>query len=116
MDSQCQSPPPPCTTACQEYTGTYEPGDTENAFHGWYDVQGCGKCNDYCRWVEGTGSGGNPAPVIFPNGSLLGLWRGGLNSTRPWSTIQRVTATNWKDPSTYKPEYDDLFPDVHSAE
>jgi len=66
--------------------------------------------------LQGTGIDTNLSPVIFPNGSLLGLWRGGLNSTRPWSTIQRVTATNWKDPSTYKPEYDDLFPDVHSTE
>ena len=27
----------------------------------WYDLQGCGKCNDYCRWVKGTGSGGDPS-------------------------------------------------------
>jgi len=31
-------------------------------FRGWYDVQGCGQCNDYCRWVgetatDGTGFG-----------------------------------------------------------
>eukprot|EP00930_Biecheleria_cincta_P034655 TRINITY_DN2391_c0_g1_i4.p1 TRINITY_DN2391_c0_g1~~TRINITY_DN2391_c0_g1_i4.p1 ORF type:complete len:703 (+),score=68.91 TRINITY_DN2391_c0_g1_i4:67-2175(+) len=30
-------------------------------FRGWYDVQGCGKCLDYCRWVGGSGSGGDPS-------------------------------------------------------
>ena len=30
------------------------------ALAGWYDTQGCGKCNDYCRWVGFSGSGGNP--------------------------------------------------------
>jgi hypothetical protein len=54
--------------------------------------------------------------VIAGDGSLLGLWRGGLNATRPWSTIQRVTATDWKDPASYTPEYTDLFPAVHSTE
>ena len=29
-------------------------------FRGWYDVSGCGQCNDYCRWVGDGGSGGNP--------------------------------------------------------
>jgi len=32
----------------------------EDEFRGWYDVQGCGKCNDYCRWVGDSGSGGSP--------------------------------------------------------
>jgi hypothetical protein len=30
-------------------------------FRGWYDVQGCGQCNDYCRWVGNGGPGGNPS-------------------------------------------------------
>lgn len=29
-------------------------------YRGWYDVQGCGKCNDYCRWVGDSNSGGDP--------------------------------------------------------
>ena len=29
-------------------------------WRGWYDIQGCGKCNDYCRWVGDSGSGGDP--------------------------------------------------------
>jgi len=31
-----------------------------DAYRGWYDVQGCGRCNDYCRWVGYLGSGGDP--------------------------------------------------------
>jgi len=27
---------------------------------GWFDLQGCGQCNDYCRWIGGLASGGNP--------------------------------------------------------
>ena len=40
-------------------TSTADSGWTDN-YRGWYDVQGCGKCNDYCRWVGNSGSGGNP--------------------------------------------------------
>ena len=31
-----------------------------DAYRGWYDTQGCGKCNDYCRWVGNSGAGGDP--------------------------------------------------------
>jgi len=29
-------------------------------YRGWYDIQDCGVCRDYCRWL-GSGSGGDPA-------------------------------------------------------
>jgi len=32
-----------------------------DAYRGWYDVQGCGECNDYCRWVGNSGSHGDPS-------------------------------------------------------
>jgi len=36
-----------------------------DGFRGWYDVRGCGRCRDYCRWVDHAGSvgrsGGDPA-------------------------------------------------------
>jgi hypothetical protein len=32
-----------------------------DAFRGWYDVTGQGCCNDYCRWVGDSGSGGDPS-------------------------------------------------------
>ena len=41
-------------------SATGDAGYTDS-YRGWYDVQGCGKCNDYCRWVKGTGSGGDPS-------------------------------------------------------
>jgi hypothetical protein len=66
--------------------------------------------------LNGSGIDTNLSPVILADGSLVGLWRGGLNATRPWSTIQRVAASNWRDPATYIPEYNDLFPEVHSTE
>lgn len=32
----------------------------QDEFRGWYDVQECGQCNDYCRWVGEGVSGGSP--------------------------------------------------------
>ena len=32
----------------------------EDEWRGWYDGNGCGKCNLYCRWVGESGSGGSP--------------------------------------------------------
>ena len=32
-----------------------------DAFWGWYDVDRCGSCNHYCRWVGNSGSGGDPS-------------------------------------------------------
>ena len=29
----------------------------EDRYRGWYDVQKCGRCQDYCRWVGHSGSG-----------------------------------------------------------
>ena len=48
--------PAPCMEAQPEIVDS---GFTD-AFQGWYDVQGCGACNDYCRWVGRSGSGGDP--------------------------------------------------------
>ena len=28
---------------------------------GWYDINNCGECNAYCRWVGNNGSGGDPS-------------------------------------------------------
>lgn len=33
----------------------------EDKYRGWYDAQGCGQKNDYCRWVGNAGTGGDPA-------------------------------------------------------
>ena len=34
-------------------------------YSGWYDVQGCGKKTDYCRWVGDKGANHNPAKKTF---------------------------------------------------
>ena len=30
-------------------------------YRGWYDINNCGECNAYCRWVGNNGSGGDPS-------------------------------------------------------
>ena len=40
-------------------TTRYDPGYRDK-WRGWYDVQKCGKCHDYCRWVGDSGPGGDP--------------------------------------------------------
>jgi len=46
-----------CTTG----TDTSTPGVSDN-YNGWYDVQRCGTCNEYCYW-DGSTSGGDPQEV-----------------------------------------------------
>jgi len=48
------------TTCAAVSSSTADAGYADN-YRGWYDVQRCGKCNDYCRWVGNNGSGGDPA-------------------------------------------------------
>eukprot|EP01050_Picozoa_sp_SAG11_P028655 SAG11_NODE_7747_length_1101_cov_1.488024_2_plen_235_part_00 len=47
----------------------------------------------------------NLAPVIYPNGSLVGLWRGRYPAIpqvqKAGMGIYTVRATNWKEPATY---------------
>jgi len=45
---------------CMEPQAELEDTGFTDAYQGWYDVQGCGVCNDYCRWVGRSGSGGDP--------------------------------------------------------
>merc|ERR1719310_1522999 len=51
--------PPPPKVCLPKSTNDYDPG-WDDAYGGWFDLQDCNGCNDYCRWVNGTGSGGNP--------------------------------------------------------
>mmetsp|Transcript_14763 Transcript_14763/g.20910 ORF Transcript_14763/g.20910 Transcript_14763/m.20910 type:complete len:842 (-) Transcript_14763:293-2818(-) len=47
----------------QNFDWTYTLYETIDEYAGWYDLNGCGECNDYCRWVSwwnGQESGGNP--------------------------------------------------------
>jgi hypothetical protein len=42
----------------------------------------------------------NAAPVIKPDGSLVGMWRDHHPSNK-YSTPHLFTASNWSDPTTY---------------
>jgi len=52
-----------------------------DAFQGWYDVQGCGTCNDYCRWVGRSGSGGDPTTRLAKGDSWWSCQLAGHTST-----------------------------------
>ena len=47
----------------------------------------------------------NLSPIIFPNGSLLGLWRNDDDR----GSIHAATASDWRDPNTYVQHTEDLF-------
>ena len=47
----------------------------------------------------------NLSPLIFPNGSLLGLWRNDDDR----GSIHTVTATDWRNASSYAQHTFDLF-------
>jgi len=51
-------------SACMPAMAGNEDEGYADEFRGWYDVQGCGKCNDYCRWVGDCGPGGSPAADV----------------------------------------------------
>jgi len=46
---------------CLPKSTSSEDGGYADDFRGWYDVQSCGRCYDYCRWVGDSGPGGDPA-------------------------------------------------------
>ena len=58
----------------------------------------------------------NLAPVILPNGSLVGIWRTWGDSSCPHvhggSCPHLVTASHWKNASTYVFRSDALFPEL----
>ena len=61
-------------------TSTAEAGITTDAYYGWYDVQGCGKCNDYCRWI-GSSSGGDPKLILKAASSYWSCRKAGDSTT-----------------------------------
>lgn len=67
-----------------------------DSYRGWYDVQGCGKCNDYCRWVGNTGSGGDPATKLSV-GSKGSYW-----SCRLAGSSKSLSPRNYFKTFTYK--------------
>jgi hypothetical protein len=79
MHPKCQGKgfPAICMDAQPEIVDT---GFTD-AFQGWYDVQGCGTCNDYCRWVGRSGSGGDPKDRLAKGDSWWSCQLAGHEST-----------------------------------
>jgi hypothetical protein len=59
--------------------GWDDPGYPDN-YRGWYDVQGCGQCNDYCRWVGNAGSGGDPNIKLMKGDSFWSCRKAGTNT------------------------------------
>ena len=67
---------------------------------------------DYHTLLQGGDT--NFAPVIHLNGSIVGMWRRwgpGNGGSRQYL----VTASDWKDPSTYVQHRTELFPDLGGA-
>ena len=69
-------------------------------YEGWYDVQGCGRCNDYCRWVGNDGDGGDPALNIRHGVSWWSCRAAGSNENynqfdKPHAP--RYAGTPWKN-------------------
>ena len=50
-----------CFAVCGNLNGDLIDAGYPDSFRGWYDFSGCGTCNDYCRWVGNSGSGGDPS-------------------------------------------------------
>lgn len=47
------------TCTASTAASTFTAGNADN-YRGWYDVQRCGTCNDYCYWDSTSASGGDP--------------------------------------------------------
>jgi len=73
---------------CPISSGTGDAGYADN-YRGWYDASGCGICQDYCRWVGNSGSGGNPSVKTSHGDSFWSCRKAGGKSFNP--------GTNQKD-------------------
>merc|ERR1719160_775561 len=81
-------------TMCQPVSTSTADAGYSDAYRGWYDVQGCGQCNDYCRWVGNSGSGGNPETKLSHGSSWWSCRLAG--GTAPYSSNGHFT--NWSYP------------------
>ena len=73
---------------CPISSGTGDAGYTDN-YRGWYDASGCGICQDYCRWVGNSGSGGDPSTRTSSGDSFWSCRKAGGKASNP--------GTNQKD-------------------
>ena len=79
-----------------------DPGYNDK-YRGWYDVQKCGKCNDYCRWVGNSGPGGNPKykTTIKKKGHTKSWWSCWLSDASE-GKILYSSNKKWKKKFNYK--------------
>ena len=73
---------------CPISSGTGDAGYADN-YRGWYDASGCGICQDYCRWVGNSGSGGDPSVRTSSGDSFWSCRKAGGKASNP--------GTNQKD-------------------
>ena len=75
-------------STCPISSGTGDDGYADN-YRGWYDASGCGICQDYCRWVGDSGSGGDPSVRTSSGDSFWSCRKAGGKASNP--------GTNQKD-------------------
>lgn len=80
--STTSTPPKACTRSPSNHDAGWA-----DSYRGWYDVQGCGTCNDYCRWVGNSGSGGDPRSKVVHRTSRWNCRRAG--------TDERFSPEDW---------------------
>merc|ERR1719499_2390265 len=78
---------------------TIDHGHT-NMYRGWYDVQGCGRCLDYCRWVGDKRDGyANPRKQLTKGDSWFSCRLAGTfeDKTEPgrFKTFEGVHSCGW---------------------
>ena len=73
------------------------PDDPYDNFKGWYDVQGCGKCHDYCGWA-----GPHSISLVVDGGNPRAGVRTGRESQRP--TVRTPAKQTFLAISTPSPE------------
>jgi hypothetical protein len=81
-------------TTCIQPAPAGDPGWGSD-YSGYYDVQGCGKCKDYCRWVGDSGPGGDPrSQLTLPSG---GYWACVISReyNQAWGTWKYNTSATW---------------------
>ena len=75
-------------STCPISSGTGDDGYADN-YRGWYDASGCGICQDYCRWVGDSGSGGDPSVRTSSGDSFWSCRKAGGKASESGYRIKR---------------------------
>lgn len=59
-------------------------------YRGWYDPLGCGICNQYCRWVGNSNSGGDPANKLRSQSSFWSCQTGSSRQSEVWTQYDAI--------------------------